>query len=254
MAPEWHKWSTLDHGQHALAFWQDAVCAGVLDSEFRAEPDAGFAGTMSSQNRAGVRLVNFASSPHMIRRSQRQVSRLNGDHLMLSLQLQAGRIRAARHRIRVRHHVPGSDLASARPAAAPRLERARPGSAAAVRAGQPAGRYAIRARADRSHTPVDRYRGQTARPHRRHAAGYRHRNRRAALHVRGAGRGAPFHRTELRQRQAPHRYGDCHPGPVARSGGGRLPHIGPHPAPLVRAAWPAVVRGLRGAGPPGTRA
>ncbi|KAG0759453.1 hypothetical protein G6F22_019374 [Rhizopus arrhizus] len=78
MAPEWHKWSTLDHGQHALAFWQDAVCAGVLDSEFRAEPDAGFAGTMSSQNRAGVRLVNFASSPHMIRRSQRQVSRLNG--------------------------------------------------------------------------------------------------------------------------------------------------------------------------------
>ena len=88
MAPEWHNWSTHDHGQHALAFWQDAVCAGVLDSEFRAEPDAGFAGTMSSQNRAGVRLVNFASSPHMIRRSQRQVSRLNGDHIMLSLQLQ----------------------------------------------------------------------------------------------------------------------------------------------------------------------
>lgn len=88
MAPEWHNWSTHDHGQHALAFWHDAVCAGVLDSEFRAEPDTGFAGTMSSQTRSGARLVNFASSPHMIRRSQRHVSRVNGDHLMLSLQLE----------------------------------------------------------------------------------------------------------------------------------------------------------------------
>ncbi|WP_251863482.1 helix-turn-helix domain-containing protein [Achromobacter sp. Marseille-Q4962] len=87
MAPEWHHWSTLDHGPHALAFWHDAVCAGVLDSEFCAEPGAAFAGTMSSQTRTEARLVNFASSPHRIRRSQRHVSRRDSDHLMLSLQV-----------------------------------------------------------------------------------------------------------------------------------------------------------------------
>lgn len=88
MAPQWHRWSTLDHQPHALTFWHDAVCAGVLDSEFTAEPSTDFNGTMFSQTRSGARLVTFESSPHVIRRSQRHVNRHNGDHLMLGLQLQ----------------------------------------------------------------------------------------------------------------------------------------------------------------------
>ena len=88
MTSEWQHWSTLDHGRHALSFWRDAVCAGVIDSELRAESDADFSGTMFSQTRSGARLVNFASSPHVIRRSRQHLSRLNGDHIMLGLQLQ----------------------------------------------------------------------------------------------------------------------------------------------------------------------
>lgn len=88
MATEWNHWSTRDHGRHALAFWHDAVCAGVLDSEFRAESSAEFTGTLFSQTRAEARLVSFESSPHLIRRSQRHVGRLDSDHIMLSLQLQ----------------------------------------------------------------------------------------------------------------------------------------------------------------------
>lgn len=87
MASEWRYWNTTEPGPRALEFWRDAVCAGVLNSEFNAPQNDAFSGSMSSLHHGAARLVKFASSPHSIKRSQQLVHQLDSDHIMLSLQV-----------------------------------------------------------------------------------------------------------------------------------------------------------------------
>ncbi|MGD9943925.1 MAG: helix-turn-helix domain-containing protein [Burkholderiaceae bacterium] len=84
----WQRWCTTDHEARKYEFWHDAVCSGVVESELAVDCRSSFHGTLFSRTRADVRLVNFASAQHRIRRSSTQVHRQGGDRLMLSLQCQ----------------------------------------------------------------------------------------------------------------------------------------------------------------------